>query len=98
MKPIKYTQEQLINVAQITKKDIDQINQCRREHNRLGFGYQLVFVRLVNRFPLQQPFEIVEEILVFISVQLGIPSINLFKSILNEDRQYLSIKKVFVII
>ena len=71
---INYTHEQLINVAQITAKDIEQINLCRRQHNRLGFGYQLTFVKLANRFPTQQPFEIVEDILVFVSIQLNIPS------------------------
>jgi hypothetical protein len=39
-----YTHEQLINVAQFNATDIDLISQCRRQHNRLGFGYQLAFV------------------------------------------------------
>jgi hypothetical protein len=30
--------------------------------HRLGFAYQIAFVRLFNRFPRQQPFEIVDEL------------------------------------
>ena len=41
-------------------------------HNRLGFGYQVGFVRLLNRFPLQQPFEIIDELVVYTGVQLHI--------------------------
>ena len=47
------------------------IMRCRGEHNRLGFAYQLAFVRLLNRFPAQVPFEIEENILTFASVQLN---------------------------
>ena len=74
MKSRFYTHEQLINVAQLKPEDIGQIRRRRRQHNRLGFGYQLCFVRLTNRFPTQQPFEIYEDILSFASVQLGIPA------------------------
>ena len=37
-------------------------HQCRRFHNQLGFAYQVAFVRLFNRFPKQQPFEILDEL------------------------------------
>ena len=72
-----YTQEQLINLAKFFPGDIEQIYQRRRQHNRLGFGYQLAFVRVANRFPLQNPFEVVKEILVFVSVQLNISAKNI---------------------
>ncbi|MHC4535424.1 MAG: Tn3 family transposase, partial [Planctomycetota bacterium] len=49
-----------------------QINQCRGDYNRLGFGYQIGFVRLLNRFPTQQPLEILNDLLTFVSVQLQI--------------------------
>ncbi len=55
-------------------ENIEQIRRRRRTHNRLGFGYQLCFVRLTNRFPVQKPFEIYEDILSFASVQLDIPA------------------------
>lgn len=69
-----YTHEQLIKVAQFTQRDLEHINQCRRPHNRLGFGYQLACVRLFNRFPVQQPFEVLDEVLAWIRIQLQIPS------------------------
>jgi hypothetical protein len=72
-----YTQEQLINAARFSKDDIQQINRCRRPFNRLGFGYQLSFVSLENRFPSQYPLEIADEILSYTSIQLGIPSENI---------------------
>ncbi len=59
---------------------IEQINHCRRDYNRLGFGYQIGFVRLNNRFPNQQPFEIIGDLLTFIGVQLHIDT--------NEICQY----------
>ncbi len=74
MKSRFYTHEQLVNVARLKPEDIGQIRLRRRQHNRLGFGYQLCFVRLINRFPTQQPFEIYEDILSFASVQLDIPA------------------------
>jgi hypothetical protein len=49
-----------------------QINQCRGDYNRLGFGYQIGFVRLLNRLPTQQPFEVLDDLLTFVSVQLQI--------------------------
>ena len=69
MKSHFYTQAQLITLAQFFPGDIEQIYQRRRQHNRLGFGYQLAFVRVANRFPRQNPLEVTQEILVFVSVQ-----------------------------
>ena len=74
MEILNYSHEQLVNIAQFNTDDIKKINLCRRQHNRLGFGYQLSFVRLLNRFPVQQPFEILNDILSFVSIQLNIPS------------------------
>ena len=39
-----------------------------------GFAYQIAFVRLAHRFPLQQPLEIVDELLTYVGVQLDIPA------------------------
>ena len=74
---MQYTQEQLINVAKFSSDDLAQIGNCRQEHNRLGFGYQLAFVRLLNRFPAQVPFEVLKDILAYVSIQLTIPSENI---------------------
>ena len=64
--------KELIRYASLTHQDIEQIHQCRRDYNRLGFGYQIGVVRFFNRFPTQQPLEIVPDLLTFISVQLQI--------------------------
>ena len=65
------THEQWLQQAQFSPDDIARILQCRGEHNRLGFAYQLAFVRAFNRFPAQEPLEVEEDILAFASVQLG---------------------------
>ena len=38
------------------------------------FTPPLTFVRLLNRFPKQEPFEVLDELLLFTSVQLGVDS------------------------
>ena len=40
----------------------------------MGFAYQLGFVRVFQRFPVQQPLEICEELLSFSALQTGIDS------------------------
>ena len=67
-----YSREELIRLATLTPSDIEQINQCRMDYNRLGFGYQIGFVRLENFFPKQQSLDIIPDLLIFISVQLQI--------------------------
>lgn len=56
----------------LTEEDFAQLGKCRRPHNRLGFAYQVVFVRLFDRFPQQQPFELFEELVCFSAAQLGL--------------------------
>jgi hypothetical protein len=48
-----------------------QLGRCRRPRNRLGFAYQVAFVRLFNRFP-QQSFELFEKPVCFSAAQLGL--------------------------
>ena len=67
-----YSHEQIVQAGQFSPEDIKEILQRRRNHNRLGFAYQLAFVRLTNRFPLQQPMEFLPELLTYVGVQLGI--------------------------
>ena len=67
-----YSRQELIDKASLTSEDLEQINQCRRNYNRLGFAYQIGFVRLLNQFPTPNPFEIIDELLTFTSVQLQI--------------------------
>ena len=44
----------------------------RAPGKRLGFAYQLGFVRAFQRFPVQLPLEICEELLSFVALQTGI--------------------------
>jgi TnpA family transposase len=69
---VPFSREQLIAHAALTPEDLEQVEQCRRDYNRLGFAYQIAFVRLTNRFPAQHPFEVVDELLAFTGAQLGI--------------------------
>ena len=86
--------EQILRMAQFSAEDLTEINQRRRAHNQLGFAYQLAFVRLTNRFPIQQPLEVNEELLTFVSVQLAIPAqlIQVYtqrRSTLSEHQEWL---------
>ena len=46
-----FSRDQLKRAATLTKLDLVQLGKCRRPHNRLGFAYQVAFVRLFDRFP-----------------------------------------------
>ena len=74
MKLHAYTHQELVRVAQFTPDDLARIRECRQEHTCLGFAYQLAFVRLHHRFPAQQPLEMDDEIVTYVSVQLNIPA------------------------
>ena len=60
----------LIRDASFLEADWNEIAQRRRPHNRLGFSYQIAFVRVLGRFPRQAPLEIDGEILRFTALQL----------------------------
>jgi hypothetical protein len=66
------SRDQLKRAASLTEEDFVQLGKCRRPHNRLGFAYQVAFVRLFDRFPQQQPFELFEELVCFSAAQLGL--------------------------
>lgn len=67
-----FTQDQLTQVARLSEADIKKVKEYRGEQNKLGFAYQLCYVKLFNRLPTQSPFEPVEELMIFVAVQLGI--------------------------
>ena len=54
--------------------DFSLINKCRGEHNKLGFAYQLIFIKLLNTVPCQSPFEIIKEIVIYAGMQLSLDS------------------------
>ena len=72
MRPTSYSKRQLARDAALTTIDMEEVRRCRRPHNRLGFAYQVGFVRLHNRFPNQDPLERIEELLVYTGVQVGL--------------------------
>jgi TnpA family transposase len=72
MMPLSFSRGQMIHEASLTEADRVEVAKCRRDHNRLGFAYQVGFVRLFHRFPAQQPLEVCDELLNFVSLQLGI--------------------------
>lgn len=82
-----FSQQQLKRVAAFKDEDLVQIGKCRRLHNRLGFGYRGAFVRLFNRFPKQQPFEVVDELVSFSAAQLGFdaPLIEFYRKTATND-------------
>lgn len=65
------TSEELARFFHINDGDRVLITQRRGNHNRLGFALQLVTVRFIGIF-LEDPLEVPESVLRFISRQLGI--------------------------
>ncbi len=72
MTEFRYSRQQIAEQANFTLKDRDQIDQCRRNYNRLGFAYQMAFVRLTGRLPKQKPLERIEDLLSFVAIELKI--------------------------
>ena len=61
----------LVRDATFLEADRREIALRRGPHNRLGFAYQVAFVRVLGRFPQQAPLEIDGEILRFAALQLN---------------------------
>src|SRR5579875_2022522 len=68
-----FTQEQLTQIARLSSADIKKLGEYRGIENKLGFAYQLCYVKLFNRFPIQSSFEMIEELATFVAVQLDLP-------------------------
>jgi Domain of unknown function (DUF4158) len=66
-----FSRDQLKRAASLTENDFAQLGKGGRPHNRLGFAYQVAFARLFDRFPQQQPFELLEELVYLSAPQLG---------------------------
>ena len=93
--------EELVRLARFSPEDMARINECREPHTRLGFAYQLAFIRLHHRLSTKQPLEIVDEILTYVSIQIDIPATviqayqNQRRTIINhqqEIRAYLDLR------
>jgi hypothetical protein len=72
MNNLHFSQDQLVQVAKLSDADMALMDECRGEQNKLGLGYQLGFVRLFNQFPAQIPFEPIEDLVTYMSLQLDI--------------------------
>jgi hypothetical protein len=72
MNNLHFTQDQLAQVAKLTDADVNKLREYRGTQNRLGFTYQLCYVKLFNRLPAQGSFEVAEELATFVAVQLDI--------------------------
>src|SRR5450756_302077 len=72
MNNLHFSQDQLVQVAKLSDVDMALIDECRGEQNKLGLGYQLGFVHLFNQFPAQVPFEPIEDLVTYMSLQLDI--------------------------
>jgi len=69
---ITLTPQVIVKLGSLEQEDFYQIKECRGQHNKLGFCYQLLFVKIINKFPVQVPFEIIDSILTFASLQTNI--------------------------
>ncbi len=67
-----YSHQQLVDSGKFSPEDLNKIKSYRGAHNRLGFGYQLIYVRVFNFFPKQKPLEIIGEALSFSALQLDV--------------------------
>lgn len=67
-----FSQYSLIEYGHLSVQDFEEIKKCRGEHNRFGFTYQLMFIRLFNRMPFQSPLETIDEIVFYASMQLSL--------------------------
>ena len=67
-----YPRDLITERVRFTPADHAQITHCRGVHNRLGFAYQMGFVRLTGRFPAQQPLEMLHDLLVWVAREVGI--------------------------
>jgi hypothetical protein len=69
---VHYPRDLIVDRVRFTPADHTQIAQCRGVYNRLGFAYQLGFLRLTGRFPAQQPLELLDDLLVFVAQEVAL--------------------------
>ena len=55
--------------ARLRPEDLGLVRTARRSHNQLGLAYQIAFIRLTGRAPGQQPFEILEDLVGYVSCE-----------------------------
>ena len=43
-----FSQQSLIELGKLQERDFALIKKCRGDHNKLGFAYQLIYIKLLN--------------------------------------------------
>mgnify|MGYP006278963325 CR=1 FL=1 len=93
---------QLAKYGILSETDMQLVKSRRRDYNKLGFAYQLVFVKVYNYFPNQYSFPVISDILTFVSIQLAISELIIneyskrqatISEHQNEIRNYLALLK-----
>ena len=83
-----FSQQSLIEKGTLKKEDWALLANCRGNYNKLGFTYQLIFIRLLNALPNQSPFEIIDEIIVYAAIQLSLDNTSIEKYKNNRKKIY----------
>jgi len=83
-----FSQQSLIDKGTLKDEDWVLLENCRGGHNKLGFAYQLIFIRLLNTLPNQSPFEIIDEIVVYAAIQLSANHNNIQRYSNNRKKIY----------
>ena len=65
----QYSREFIAERARLRPEDLGLVRTARRSHNQLGLAYQIAFIRLTGRAPGQQPFEILEDLVGYVSCE-----------------------------
>ncbi len=81
-----FSQKSLVFYGTLNSDDVLEINKCRGIENKLGFTYQLIFIRLFNELPKIVQFEVIEEVLIYAAIQLGTEAIKIDKYQSNRTK------------
>ena len=68
----KFSQQSLTSLGKLGPDDILFISNRRGLHNKIGIAYQLIFIKLLHTPPSQKPFEVIDEIVIYASIQLSV--------------------------